>query len=189
MKVHCSRSREEGYTLIEVAVVLSMSLLIMQGVFNVMFHWERLFTEQVKHFTLDQSAERILQRLAEEIRSADPATLVPTVVSNSSTVQFQRVTGFSGGAAQLGSAVTFGFALAPGETANGVDQNGNGLADDGYITMTEGGSTIRLAGNVMGLRFTSTSTGLTISTDIGMVDTKQNVTVKTFIRDVAFRNP
>ena len=101
MKLHCSRSREEGHTLLEVAVVLSMALLIMQGVFNVMFHWERLFTEQVKHFTLDQSAERILHRLAEEIRASDPTTILPIVVSNSSTIQFQRVTGFSGGVATL----------------------------------------------------------------------------------------
>jgi hypothetical protein len=181
---------DSGYTLIEVVMGVALAFLVMQGVFNVMFHWENLFTEQVRQFTLDQSAERILRRLADEVRAADPTTISPTVLSNSSTIQFQRVTGFSGGSAQLGTTVRFGFSLAPGETANGVDQNGNGLADDGFITMQEGTATpIQLAGNVLGLRFTSTATGVTISTDVGMVGVKNNVSVKTFSQDVSFRNP
>jgi len=184
------RPRNRGFTLIEIVIAMALAFLVMTGVFNVMFHWENLFTEQVRQFTVDQSAEKILQRLANEIRAADPATITPTVLSNSSSIRFQRVTGFSGGAVQLGTPVTFGFSLAPGETANGVDQDGNGLADDGFLTMQEGtGAPIQLAANVLGLRFTSTATGVTMSADVGMVGVKKNVSVKTFTKNVSFRNP
>ena len=183
-------SRKRGYTLLEIVMGMALAFLVMQGVFNVMFHWENLFTEQVRQFTVDQTAEKILQRLANEIRAAEPTTITPTVLSNSSSIRFQRVTGFAGGSVQLGVPVTFGFSLAAGETANGQDENGNGLADDGFITMQEGtAAPIQLAANVLGLRFTSTATGLTMSADVGMVGVKKNVSVKTFTKNVSFRNP
>ena len=183
-------SRNRGYTLLEIVMGMALAFLVMQGVFNVMFHWENLFTEQVRQFTVDQSAERILGRLAHEIRACEPATITPTVLSNSSTIRFQRVTGFSGGSVQLGTPVTFGFSLAPGETANGQDENGNLLADDGFITVQEGIATpIQLAANVLGLRFTSTATGIAVSADVGMVGVKKDVSVKTFTKNVSFRNP
>ena len=182
--------RNGGYTLLEIVMGMAIVFLVMQGIFNVMFHWENLFTEQVRQFTVDQSAERILGRLANEIRASDPTTITPTVLANSSTIRFQRVTGFSGGSAQLGAPVTFAFSLAPGETANGADQDGNGLADDGFITMQEGtAAPVQLAANILGLRFTSTATGLTVSADVGMVGVKKNVSVKTFTKNVSFRNP
>ena len=95
----------------------------------------------------------------------------------------------------LGTVTTLGFQLAPGETANGIDDNGDGRVDEGVVTYTytpaSGGPvTVQIGGNVTGLRFNSSGTGMgmLIAVDIGMSNRKGNLMQKTFTQEVTFRN-
>lgn len=185
-----SPSPRDGFTLLEMAVAVVALTLLLGGAFTVLFHGEKLFAQQMQQFSFDQSGRKVMDRLAEELRAAHPASLLPLLIANSNFVSFQKVTGFSGGAVQLGPRLTLGFQLAPGEVVNGLDENGNGVADDGFLTLTPtAGTPIRLCGNVQALRFTSIAGGMSYSADLAFKNEKGQVTQRTYTRQVAFRNP
>ena len=108
---------------------------------------------------------------------------------NSSQIQFQRVVGYKDKAPVLGPVMTLGFQLAPGEAANGKDDNKDGRIDEGFIVYTiAGGPPIAFAGNVMAVRFTSTPFGMSFSVDVAVVDRDGLVIQKTFSQQVSYRN-
>ena len=120
---------------------------------------------------------------------AEPSVLLPLAIVDSDFVQFQKVEGYNAGAKVLGPVITIAFLLEIGETANGIDDNGDGRIDEGYVTYTvQGDPAIRIGGNVLGLRFNGLPNGIMISLDVGLVDRDGQLVQDSFTRIVAFRN-
>ena len=120
---------------------------------------------------------------------AERTSVLPLVLNDSEIVQFQRVTAFVDGVVVLGPVITIEFQLVAGETANGVDDNGDGRIDEGQIVFTETGNPPRvLAVNVVGLRFNSTADGLSFSTDFQLIDRDGRSIARTFTQEIGFRN-
>jgi prepilin-type N-terminal cleavage/methylation domain-containing protein len=187
---HNGKAARAGFTLVEVTVSLAILSLIAGGAFVVLVESQRLFTEQMRLYTLELAGRRVLNRLGDELRSADPGSVLPLVVADSSFLQYRKVTGFAGGVVQKSPLVTLGVELAAGESMYGADDNGDGLPDEGFLTYTEQGSpTIRISGHLLELRFNSTASGVAFSADMGIVNGRGEVVRRNFANEVTFRNP
>jgi hypothetical protein len=144
----------------------------------------------MREHTLDEAGWRLCDRISEELRSVDPTTLMPFTISNSPYLTYQKVTGYQAGAPTVGPVTTLRLDLAPGETANGVDDNGDGRIDEGFLTLTEGGNPkVRLLGNLLRLGFDATQGGLGFSAEVGLSDRAGYVRKKTFNQKITFRTP
>jgi type II secretory pathway pseudopilin PulG len=182
-------SRLQGFTLLESAIAIAATLLAMSGIYSIVLSTERLFSDQMKEHALEQAGRRVMGRATEYLRAAHPSTIQPALLLNSSYVTFQEVTGFNGSVVELGPVTTLRFELAPDETLNGADDNGNGLADEGFLVLTPDGAPSQwLDGNLLGLRFTAVSRGIRCEADVGVFKQKEGLQTKTFSRTVTFRN-
>ena len=181
--------RREGFTLLEILIVAGLMTVTLGSAMNVWFHSQIAFTESVRQNVVSSTGQRLVARLASELMEVDPNGLLPLSIIDSDFVQFQKVEGYDAGGKVLGPVITLGFELETGETANGVDDNGDGRIDEGYVTYTEQGDpTIRICGHVVGLRFNDLANGITISVDVGIVDRDGQVVQGSFTRVIAFRN-
>ncbi len=181
--------RREGFTLLEVLIVAGLLTLTLGSAMEVWFHSQAAFADSVRQNVVGDTGRRLLTRLGAELLETEPTVLLPLSIVDSNFVQFQKVTGYDAGGKVLGPVITLGFQLETGETANGADDNGDGRADEGYVTYTEQGDpTIRIGGNVVGLRFNGLPNGIMISVDVGIVYRDGQLVEDSFTRIVAFRN-
>jgi hypothetical protein len=84
-------------------------------------------------------ARRIMDGAANEIQGAGLSTIYPIppeTGTGTNTISFQIASGYSGSSIQWSDVITIAFEYAAGETDNGVDDNGNGLVDEGVVTRT-----------------------------------------------------
>jgi prepilin-type N-terminal cleavage/methylation domain-containing protein len=182
-------SRAGGFTLLELAIVVVVSSVLIGAAVTVVSKSEAAFADQVRELTLNQLGQQVTSRLATELRAALPSTVLPFTIANSNTIQYQKVVGYSGGSALLGPQVTVRFQLAPGEVLNGSDDNADGRADEGVVTYQEGaGTEVPIAGHVLGLRFNPTTAGISFAVDIGILDRDRTIVQKTYSQAVSFRN-
>ncbi len=182
--------REGGFTLLEITVGMLVLSLVLGGVCGLALGTYRLFSNQMSHVYLEQTGARLMDRLTAELRSAYPPSITPVAIAGSTWIRYQQVTGYAGGVLGLGPFATLRFELAPNETDNDVDDNGDGLADDGFLTYTpDAGATSRIAGNVLAVRFDSTPAGLLLSADVALVDYRGDLVQRTYTREICFRNP
>ena len=182
--------RRQGFTLLEVTIVLAVLGVIFGGAMTVVLRSTISFDEQIRELAIDQFGWRTMDRLAEELRAADPTSILPAVIADSDMIQFQRITGYDTVSASklLAPLTTIKFQLETGETANGQDDNGDGRADEGYLVYTQSGNSYRLAGNILGVRFNTTAAGLSFAVDVGLADRDGIVQQRTFVQEISIRN-
>jgi type II secretory pathway pseudopilin PulG len=84
---------------------------------------------------LEAQAQRTVNRVLNELREAGRAGLVPDPLPpfGSQTLDFQLNTGWVGTVVQWGTPTRVAFEMAPGEVDDGIDNNGNGVVDDGSV--------------------------------------------------------
>ena len=157
--------------------------------------WSTLLNSEVfsgsyaRELVVNQTGGRILDRL-EEIQAADPATVNPLVMADSDWIVFQKVVRYDEGGPVLSDAITIAYRVETGEALNGVDDNGDGRIDEGVIDYTSGDPpvTVRIARDVLGLRFNPAINGVEYSVDVGVPDREGNLLSRTFTEKVTFRN-
>ena len=193
-------ARQQGFTLLETAVITLMLTLVMGSMITAVFHSKVFSADYAQDLIIDQTGRRVLDRLAEELQAASPGTLAPLVLSD--YVTFQKVTGFQSGAAVLGPVTTIDRqAVSEAEKSSknkGVKKklqpDGNVSTsyfsyDDGFLTLTEfGNPPVQIAGRVLALRFEPVLGGIKVSVDVGMVNREDLIVQKTFTQQVTFRN-
>jgi type II secretory pathway pseudopilin PulG len=190
MNCHCRAPgpRGRGFTLFEVVFVVGVALVVMGGVGTIILQSGRLFSDQVKRYSIDEAGRHLMDRLSEELRAADPTSIKPLALLNSTYVTFQKVLGFADGLPQLGLPATLELQAAPGETWNGKDDNGDGRIDEGFLVLTlTGGDPIRLAGNIQSVSFNPIPNGLSFTVTLGVTDHGRLIQ-KTFYQEVNLRN-
>ena len=170
-------------------MVIFLLSLISGAVFGIAQSSEYLFDGTNRQFELDDVGRRLMNRLSLDLRSANAESVVPVILDNSTTVSFQQVVGYDGNDVLLGPVISFTWWIAAGEEANGLDDNGNGLADEGDIVMTVDSSdpTI-LASNILDLRFNPTPSGIMFSVVCAARNRRGLVITEEFQQGVSFRN-
>ncbi len=128
-----------GFTSVEVMLgaFLMASLLLVAGLAT-----ERcmaLFRQRRASQAVSSSATRLLQRAASELGSARRGSLQPATIETqgSDTLTFQKCMGVAGGAVQWSSVFTMRWERDPAEFDNGVDDDGDGLVDEGMLVLIE----------------------------------------------------
>ncbi len=201
--------RREGFTLIETALVLVLLSVVLGSLVMVLFHSQVFSAEFTRQGVIEETGWRISTRLGDELFNMDSASLLPFVIDNSVYIQFREVVDIDvAGNAVLGDFIVIGWQAEPGETLNGLDDDGDGRIDEGYVSRLDKGNTVpyggypvasqwqtqgqstltQLAGNILGLRFSSTLGGLSYSVDVGLVNADGTVTQTTFTRQITFRD-
>ncbi len=132
-------SRTPGYTLLELVVGLTLLTILMGSVIMTTQRGIAAYRRSASNSSLDAKVNRALSRLARELVDAGGANLVPnpTPPLGGATLDFQRPVAWTGGAIVWGPTVRFALELAPGELDNGIDDNGNGLIDEGVLVRIE----------------------------------------------------
>ncbi len=192
--------REDGFSLVEMAIVTVILTVVLGSMVTVVFHSDAFSEEYTQQLVIDQAGRRVMERLVEDLRVADPTTLAPPIISD--YVEFQKVTGYVNGAQVLGPVITISrTAVAEAEKSpknQGLKQmlepdgsvSQNYVAyDEGFLTYTESGQEpLNVVGKVLALRFEPLVGSIKISVDIGLVNRDGYIVQKTFSEQVAYRN-
>jgi len=137
---HCARSSRAGMTLIEVCI--SSVLIAAFSAAAVMVQQSVASATEMGQVVsaLDSAAWRGLGRVSEHLRLARQGTLDPVNIAapfSTSRVDYQRVTGFQAGAPVLTNLESIRFEYSPDDPNDGIDNNGNGLIDEGRVVWVE----------------------------------------------------
>ena len=128
-----------GFTFVEMMIGVVILTIIAGTIAVVSKTGTGTFRSSVANESVNGKLRRAIQRIAKELSGSATSTLVPTPFAplGSSSLTFQQATGYENGAAVWGPSVQFQFEYAPQELDNGVDDDGNGLIDEGILVRIE----------------------------------------------------
>ena len=127
-------ARQLGFTLLELIVYVGLIAVIGGPLVSVVLISSRGVAE---HGTMHQVAERNLvsiYRLTQEIRTALNGSVV--VANAGKTLTFSLPDSYDGVNVVAGDTIRYDLQLSPEELANAVDDNGNGVVDEGRVQRT-----------------------------------------------------
>jgi len=145
-----AHKRQAGYTFVEMAVTLTVSLIVFALLFWSTGGLMKLSSTSLAVGGLEEAAGRVTSMVASELRWADPETLLLTAENGSSRIDCSLATGYDGIDATWTTPVTYRYEPAA------TDINGNGVIDEGRIVRIQDGRERTLCRNVVdgGLVFT-----------------------------------
>jgi hypothetical protein len=124
-------------TLIEVAVGVLLFGFIMAGAALVSVQGGDAYESISRGNELGAQSARAIELVTNELTGLDPTQMFPDPgTSGLDTMSFQLVSGFAGGNVLYEPACTIGFEYEPGEVDDGVDNDGDGLVDEGQVVLT-----------------------------------------------------
>lgn len=132
-----ARSRA-GMSLIEATIAAAITALILGAIGRAALSGQSSTTQTMVATELENQARAVVDRIAEELVAARTTGLNPTPTGafGSSTLTYQKCTGYAGGVAVFGTNQRIRWVIEPGETDNGADDDGDGLVDEGMIEFT-----------------------------------------------------
>ncbi|HEX7899115.1 MAG TPA: type II secretion system protein [Planctomycetota bacterium] len=125
-----------GFTLIEVLIASVILAILLGAIFILVFQGGSTYADASRHVTLQRNAREVLERIAQELRYAQP---VPTHVASPGYLQFKKSIGFDGANTIWSKDIT--IQTNPSQ----ADANNNGIADDLQLIRT---ATDHLVGGV-----------------------------------------
>jgi len=153
--VRGARSRA-GMSLLEATIAAAITAIILGTIGRAALSGQTTTTQNMVATELETQARAVVDRIAEELVSARTTGLNPSPTGSfgSSTVTYQRCTGYSGGVAVFGANQRIRWVIEPTETDNGADDDGDGLIDEGMVEFTRdlGAGTERVVRWARGVR-------------------------------------
>lgn len=188
-------SRQAGFSLIEVMIVAVIMTIVVGGVMEMLLSGMQTYNIGSNLVDVQNQARRIIDRVSKEIQAAGIDTISPTPPATGSegthTITFQPCTGYSGGSIQWGNVTTIAFEYAEGETDDGADNNNNGIADDGKVTLTVSGGDTTVLGRWVkedGLSFHLDGRLLTITVELEKPSTPEEMEEATLVTTIEIKN-
>jgi hypothetical protein len=88
---------------------------------------------------VEAQARRAIDRIAEQFTAAESSNLTPNPLApfGSSTLDFRGSTGYAAGAPTWGPTTRVQFQYDPGEVDDGLDNDGDGIVDEGRVVLIE----------------------------------------------------
>jgi hypothetical protein len=130
------RAGEAGVSLIEIVVAVAVLVGMVGVTFGLMSRAQDLQGLELTQADLQARGRAALERMVRELRDSSRGTF-SGLVAGASSITFQRATGFDGSSVLWGPQETLEWRVSPGEIPdNGVDDNGDGLVDEGQIILT-----------------------------------------------------
>ena len=132
-------SGESGLTIVELAVVALLLTVVLGSVALVAGSSEKMYRTESVHSHLESQAGITMQHVCEELRLAASDTLspVPAAGVSASMLQYVQATGIEDGVVQWSPLHRLELEYEVGEIDDGLDNNGNGLIDEGRLVLVE----------------------------------------------------
>ncbi|MDJ0523152.1 MAG: prepilin-type N-terminal cleavage/methylation domain-containing protein [Planctomycetota bacterium] len=127
--------RQAGFTMIELmASIVLFSIVILVALQSSLVAG-RVTASLVSTSELDLQAHRVVDQIAEELLQARAETLTPDAMApyGSSVLTYERAEATTGGGVVWTTTRRIEFVQSASDALDGVDNDGNGLVDDGEI--------------------------------------------------------
>jgi prepilin-type N-terminal cleavage/methylation domain-containing protein len=130
--------RTSGHTLVEVMVVVTVMAIFLSAVGLISMRTSSAFQEGSRAAALDAGLHRAVELIARELEDAGREMLdpVPTLPLGSSTLGFNAVEDYTD-TIVWGPARRIAWEREPGEVDDGLDNDGDGLVDEGRVVWCE----------------------------------------------------
>jgi prepilin-type N-terminal cleavage/methylation domain-containing protein len=131
-------STRAGFTLIELAIVTLVFAVLMGAFALVSVTSHKTYRESSRAAVLDQRLRRALDSISSELRVVAGSLMAPDPQNALGTdrIDFRQALGIVNGKVTWGPQSRIAFEFAPGEINDGVDNDGNGMVDDGWVVLT-----------------------------------------------------
>jgi len=127
-----------GFTLVEFSVSILVMTTFLGAAILVTESGSKAVDRARVETELENRLRRVLDRSADELMSTGQAVLFPDPAGDegSEVLDFRRADGLVGNIVQWGDLTSLDFEYEEGEFDDGVDNNGNGLVDEGVLVLT-----------------------------------------------------
>lgn len=142
---HAPARARAGFTVVEAVLALALFLILFSSAVLAARGGAGAFRNSQGKTDLEARLRRTLDRVAFELMSSGASTLMASPASGSGEpdsdfgafdFQFCQAIGVNGTAPQWGPTLSLARQYAPGELDDGLDNDGNGLVDDGVLVLT-----------------------------------------------------
>jgi hypothetical protein len=132
--------KKRGTTLMEVAVSLMFTAIVGTSVLLVMSSGSRAMQMTTMATAVESNGQDAMKKICDRLVGADlTSVLPPNVVAPGSTssITFQRVVAFENGVVIWSNPERISLEASPTDPDDGLDNNDNGLVDEGQVIWTE----------------------------------------------------
>ncbi|MBK7642302.1 MAG: type II secretion system protein [Planctomycetes bacterium] len=134
-----TRKTRGGFTLLELVIATALLSLVLGAVGLVQMRTRDASRVSMEREQVESLCRRTLDRVAEELQGVGHSLLFPDPSTDygSSTITYQHPTGVSNtGVVSWDTQSSLVLQLEPGETDNGIDDDGDGLIDERQLVLT-----------------------------------------------------
>lgn len=134
-----TRAANQGFTLIELAITMGIAGLVLGSLARVLDSSKNTYGRGSAVAQVQNDARRTLDRVSAELENGGFGTLLPNPVGVAvDDLVFQAATGIDGatGALLFGNSSRLRFVYETGEMNNGLDDDSDGLVDEGCLVFT-----------------------------------------------------
>ena len=132
--------KRAGFTLVELAIAAALVASLLGGIALATVNSSGAVTESISQGEVDKLTGRVLDRLIDEFESSIRTSLNPVgplTTASSERIDYQRSMGWNGATVDVSPTTEIILELAPGELDNGIDDDGDGLIDQGRVIRVE----------------------------------------------------
>ena len=135
---HARRNRS-GFSIIEMSISMLILAILLGAIGMVVLRGTGTYKQGVAASTVETQARRAIDRIAEQFTAAEAGNLNPNPLPpfGSNTLDFRSSTGYGPGGVIWGPTARIAFQYDPGELDDGVDNDGDGLIDEGRVVLME----------------------------------------------------
>lgn len=126
-----------GFTLVEMLVSMTVLAVVVGSVLFSLSRASGVYGETQTRDILNANAHRALEFVARQFMDAGRGEFVPLDPDCASDITYRRADGYDGAATTFGPVMRFAFQLDEEELDDGLDNNQNGLVDEGVILWVE----------------------------------------------------
>lgn len=144
MKAHRNQAARalrlrRGMTLLEVSIGAVLLTIALASTTLLARSSQRAYGTGFSTATLESQVSQTIERVLEELRVAGLETLAPDPVSplGATSIQYRQALDYVGGEVVWSEPRRLAFVYELGELDDGLDNNGNGLVDEGMLVLTE----------------------------------------------------
>ena len=128
---------QRGFTLVESLMAVTFLAVLFLAVAQTSKRASDAFDEGSVEHLLSTSMHRALERVAGEVEFGDGGVLVPPIeLLGVSSVSFRVPADFAGGVVTWSDVIRLRLEREPGEADDGLDNDGDGLVDEGRVVRT-----------------------------------------------------
>jgi prepilin-type N-terminal cleavage/methylation domain-containing protein len=134
--VRTSRTSRRGFTLLELLMSVALIAMVLGSSLAMTLRGRDAYVATALQAVADGKARHALQRMAKELENADADNLLADPgIAGGNAIEFTPVVDVVGGVPILGNPIRIQRNPAPNDPDDGVDNDGNGVVDEGVIVL------------------------------------------------------